>query len=93
MRVRFGREVWSELAMRYLASTQRRLEVIIRSRADSNDLIFAHLHARVNRFNYIAQLSQLSSARSRLGQRQLEELLVLPRYQAPLRATTASNSM
>ena len=37
-------------------------------------------------------LSQLSSARLRLGQRQLEELLVWPRYQAPLRATGRSSS-
>ena len=76
-------------------------EVIIRSRAGSNDLLdlCAFVNCMYERtylitffaFQNLAQLSQLSSARSRLGQRQLEELLVWPRYQAPLWATTASN--
>ena len=75
-------------------------EVIIRSRAGSNDSTSLHeyyyMHERTGlitffAFRNLAQVSQLSGARSRLGQRQLKELLVWPRYQAPLRATMASN--
>ena len=72
-------------------------EVIIRSHAGGNDLIFAcAIHERTGlitlyAFQNLAQLSQLSGARplARLGQRQLEELLYS--MATVPRATTSNN--
>ena len=41
-------------------------EVIIRSRAGSNDFIFACAYARANRFNYILCIPKLGSGESAL---------------------------
>ena len=91
---------FQDFAYRWRISRGGWKDVIIRSRAGSNDLLdlcalVNCMHERKCLIKFFAfqnlALSQLSSARSHLDQRQLEELLVRPRYQAPLRATMASN--